>query len=234
MAYQAVIFDMGNTLVHYWRADEWPALLDRAITAVADYLNARGLLRVGPEEIAAVVRSERAQSGGIDFRPLAGRLGGIFRLSPADLADGRGDAICRLFMAPLFALGRVYDDVVPVLEALRDRGLKTALLSNSPWGSPPVVWHEEMARLGLAGKLDLMVFCGEVGRRKPAPDGFEHVCERLGVPPSGCLFVGDDPRWDVVGPRGVGMDAVLIDRFAETPANPGEVIHGLAELMDLI
>ena len=115
-------------------------------------------------------------------------------------------------MAPIFALAEVYDDTLPTLADLRSRGVRTAIVSNSPWGSPPHLWREHLADLGLADRVDAAFFCGDCGWRKPAPQIFHYVFGRLGVTAERCLFVGDDPRWDLAGPQAVGMRAVIIDR----------------------
>jgi len=49
------------------------------------------------------------------------------------------------------------------------RGYRTGIISNLPWGSPPALWREEVGRLGVAGEVDEVVFCGDAGYRKPAP-----------------------------------------------------------------
>ncbi|MFW6155463.1 MAG: HAD family hydrolase [Planctomycetota bacterium] len=69
-----------------------------------------------------------------------------------------------------------------------------------------------MARHGLAEAVDAVVFCTDTGYRKPAPQGFHRLCSLLDVTPGGAVFIGDDPRWDIVGPRAIGMDALLINR----------------------
>jgi putative hydrolase of the HAD superfamily len=131
-------------------------------------------------------------------------------------------------MAPLFARGRPYDDVLPVLRRLRAEGVRTAIVSNTPWGSPGDLWREELARLGLAGEVDLAVFCSDVGWRKPAAAIFEYTLARLDARPADCFFVGDNPRWDVAGPRRVGIEALLLDR--DGMAKDGDSIRDLYEL----
>ncbi|MGD8624784.1 MAG: HAD family hydrolase [Anaerolineae bacterium] len=124
--------------------------------------------------------------------------------------------------------GRPYDDVRPVLRRLRAEGVRAAIVSNTPWGSPGDLWREELARLGLAEEVDLAVFCTDVGWRKPAAAIFEYTLARLDARPADCFFVGDNPRWDVAGPRAVGIEAVLLDR--QGTGEDGETIrdlHGL-------
>ncbi len=73
-----------------------------------------------------------------------------------------------------------------------------------------------MARLGLAEAVDVLVFCPDCGWRKPARPIFDLTLQKLGATSSRCLFVGDDPRWDIAGPKALDMDATLIDRRTQT------------------
>jgi HAD superfamily hydrolase (TIGR01509 family) len=94
-----------------------------------------------------------------------------------------------------------------LLESLRDRGLRTGLVANS-WPDPPRVLRADAEALGLAAHLDAMVFSGEVGCRKPAPEIFLRACEELRVDPAAAVFVGDDLERDVQGASRVGMTTV--------------------------
>jgi len=122
------------------------------------------------------------------------------------------------------------EDAVPTLRELRGRGLKTGLVSNTPWGSPGALWREEIERLGLAGLFDALVFCSDVGWRKPDRRIFEFAMQKLDISAEECLFVGDDPRWDLVGPAGMGMEAVIIDRRGVLEVAGQDPIKSLREL----
>lgn len=56
-----------------------------------------------------------------------------------------------------------------------------------------------------------LVISSEVGWRKPAPEFFAVLCERLGLRPARVLLVGDDVRNDYEGARAAGLQAVLLD-----------------------
>ena len=45
---------------------------------------------------------------------------------------------------------------------------------------------------------------------KPDPGIYELACERLGVQPGNCLYIGDGSSRELTGASTVGMDAVLI------------------------
>ncbi len=234
MKTRAVIFDLGNTLVDYWPNDRWPAILGEAIESVTECLRSWQMLRVGHDERDAAVAEARGGREDHAVYPLIDRLRTIFRLTPKETDESMSAELEAAFCRPIFRYARPCADTPETLTALRERGLKLGVLSNSPWGSPPGLWRRELHRLRLTPLLDAAVFCGEVGYRKPHRAPFEAVCERLGVTTGECLFVGDDERWDIAGPRAIGMDAVLIDRTdAPTPPDTKR-IRALTEVLDLV
>jgi putative hydrolase of the HAD superfamily len=230
----AVLFDLGNTLVQYWRSAEFPVLLAKAIAGVSEELAQAGLQHVAPQEIRHRVQQENHESPDHRVRPLEGRLARVFGLERAAGLDVRTAALCRRFLEPLLGCGRIYSDSLSTLDALRAHGLRTAIVSNMPWGSPAGPWRNELSRLGLMERTDLAVFCRDVGWRKPAKPIFEFALSGLGVAPERCLFVGDHPMWDVAGARAAGMEGVLIERW-ESPSRAEEpAIHSLDELWGLL
>lgn len=102
---------------------------------------------------------------------------------------------------------RLYDDVEPAMQRIRERGLRTGLISN---------WDQRLMRimdgLGTAPLLDTIVSSADVGLHKPDPRIFLLACQRLGVTPSEAVHVGDHHYADVLGASSVGMLPVLIDR----------------------
>lgn len=232
---KAILFDLGNTLVSYYARDEWPGVLDASIRAAAAYLVGRDMWEGDPAALAERVAAENHESADHSVKPLEGRLARIFGFAEDALTDEANDGMCRAFLAPTFARARLYDDALPTLAALRARGVKTGIVSNLPWGSPTGPWHEEIARYGLRDAVDTVVFCRDAGYRKPARQPFDSAMYQLGLNPWECLFVGDDPRWDIAGPRGLGMDAVLLDRdgkgWAQAPDGT-PCIRGLGEVIE--
>lgn len=224
---QAVLFDLGNTLVYYWERSEFPVLLEGAVLGVRDLLRAEGLLTVPAEAMWQKVTEENREAEDHEVRPLAGRLARIFQIEP-EVAG----TMCRPFTQPFLDRGVLCKDTVPVLKRLRSAGIGTALVSNTPWGSPGSLWRAQVEQLGLGEWLDAIVFCTDVGWRKPARPIFEHVLAQLQAEPRHCLFVGDEPRWDLDGPRSMGMEAVLIDRKETALATEEISIPDLHSLLD--
>jgi putative hydrolase of the HAD superfamily len=227
-----ILLDMGNTLVRYYQRHEFPGVLRRSVEAARSALANAGLPVPDEAEVKRRVQLENPNPDSPKVKPLEGRLSRIFDVPEDDRETV--ELMCRAFMGPVFELGVVYEDVPDALEALRGRGLRLAVVSNTPWGSPAHLWREELERLGIAALVDAMFFCRDVGWRKPDERIFRHVFACLGVEPAECLFVGDDPRWDVAGPERVGMDSVLICRYGECSDAGVPVIQGLDELTSLL
>jgi putative hydrolase of the HAD superfamily len=92
-----------------------------------------------------------------------------------------------------------------LLRELRRRGVPTALISMCA-PDTPAMWRASP----LGGLVDVEVFSCEVALRKPDPEIYRLACERLGVEPSDCLYVGDGAYRELTGASAVGMHAVLI------------------------
>ncbi len=226
MPIRAVAFDLGGTLVDYYRVREFPPILAAAITAVHQVSGAA--LPLADALRAAPLEGSEQRSGAVT--PLAARLARILQC-PVDRSTGNNDACARAFLAPIFALARVYPDTLETLAALRAAGYRIAIVSNTPWGSPAQLWREELARLGLARAVDASIFCTDVGWRKPARPIFDAALDALAVPAAECAFVGDHPEWDSAGAQAAGLFPILLDRTGEHPNHPGVRIQSLTELL---
>jgi putative hydrolase of the HAD superfamily len=229
----AVLFDLGNTLAAYYHTSEFRPILAEAIGAVRDELMRRGLCRVSEESVMAAAVAENREAPDYRVTPMTDRFERIFQVSLAD-DPSLAATTCERFMAPIFALGRVYDDTLPTLAMLRDAGVRTAIVSNAPWGSPPEMWHRELRRLGLSDAADAVVLCGDVGWRKPAPQIFQHAASKLGCQPEECMFVGDDLCWDVEGSAAAGMRPMLIDRDGRHTGYKGHRVTLLSEIVAVL
>jgi putative hydrolase of the HAD superfamily len=226
----AVLFDLGNTLAAYYHASEFRPILAAAIGAVREELSGRGLGPMSLEAAMAAAITENREADDFKFAPMIERLERIFQASLAQ-DPSLAETACKRFLAPIFAIGRVYGDTLPTLARLRAAGVRTAIVSNAPWGSPPDLWRGELQRLSLLGAVDAVVLCGDVGWRKPAPDIFHHALGKLGCRPAECMFVGDDLRWDVEGSAAVGMRPMLIDREGRHPDYRGERVADLGGIL---
>ena len=231
---KVVLFDLGGTLAKYFEMKDFPKILRLAILEVEGFLLQRGLLNISVEDIWERVWRENYESKNHRVRPLEKRLINIFQLSKSTFSEDLMIDICRHFMKPIFSLGRCYGDSIPTLRKLRRNGFRTAVISNTTWGSPSYLWREEVKRLGLDEYIDAFFFCRDVGWRKPAKPIFEYALKKLEVGPGQCIFVGDDPRWDLKGPRNMGIEAVIINRRGLRLDIDGRMMGNLDGIFELL
>jgi HAD superfamily hydrolase (TIGR01549 family) len=99
----------------------------------------------------------------------------------------------------------LYEDAIPTLGALRDRGLKLGLLSNSARDLDEFVGHHGLS-------VDAVLTSRAHGKTKPHETIFRRMLELLDVVAGDAVMVGDTIEDDVEGATAVGMRAVLVDR----------------------
>lgn len=93
------------------------------------------------------------------------------------------------------------DPAVPgLLTALRERGIKIGVLSNTIWTRE---WHERVfARDDVLGMIDGAVYSSEIPWTKPHAEAFRAAMDAVGATdPASCVFVGDRPYDDIHGAK---------------------------------
>ena len=73
---------------------------------------------------------------------------------------------------------------------------------------------DPVLRKSLRGCLQILGDVVFVGYRKPHCAPFERALSLLGVRAGEAVFVGDDPRWDVLGAKQAGIQPILLARAA--------------------
>ena len=129
--------------------------------------------------------------------------------------------------------------VRPLFEALRARGLKIGVLSNTIWSGE---FHREIfARDGVLELIDGDVYSSELGVVKPHAEAFEAVCAALEVEPTHAVYVGDRLFEDVLGSQEVGMRAIWVphsdiptDQQVTVDATPDGVADQLLDVLDIV
>ena len=101
----------------------------------------------------------------------------------------------------------VFPEVKEVLPEIANRGVPMVIVSN----------FDPRLRGILSGHhLDHyfqdLVISSEIGSYKPDGGIFRKAGELVGIPPSSCLHVGDNPVADLQGAHSAGLQALLLDR----------------------
>jgi HAD superfamily hydrolase (TIGR01509 family) len=208
MPIRAALFDLGNTLVSYYQPSEFMPILRRSLQACLLTLGHSPLTREAETDLVHQALELNQERADLAVWPLEERLRVLF--SHDSLDAGGAERLCDAFLQPIFATARVNRDALPVLAGLKRRGVKTAIVSNTPWGSSGRAWRAELARHGLLTAVDAVVFCTDVGWRKPHPIPFRRALQMLDTSAAEAVFVGDDPAWDIEGAGGAGLRAILL------------------------
>jgi putative hydrolase of the HAD superfamily len=191
-ALRAVISDFGGVLttplLHAFTAMDAQNGIDRGAMG-------RALARVAERDGAhPLFELECGRMTEADF---------LGRLSAALEEDLGRPVPLQTFAERYFAELRPNHEMLAFLAALRDGGLRIALLTNNVREWEPR-WR---AMLPVDELFEVVVDSAFVGMRKPDPAIYELTCERLGVGPERCLFV-DDVEANCAAAARLGMRAV--------------------------
>lgn len=130
-------------------------------------------------------------------------------------------------------LWQTFPETREVLQELRDRGLKLAIVSNFDSRIEAIC-----EGLDLNGLVDTVVFSAAVGVAKPDAGIFQHALRELGVKADAAVHVGDSLKEDVQGARAAGVNAVYLRRKRSADETKDDApwpiitdLHGLPALI---
>ena len=109
-----------------------------------------------------------------------------------------------------FANLRLFEDVLPFVEAGQTAGVPMGLLTNSS----SHYTAQKLEITGLAGVFAAVATRDTLGFGKPDARAFHHACRLLGSAPSETIYVGDDIEIDAIAAKDAGLCAVWLQRDA--------------------
>jgi putative hydrolase of the HAD superfamily len=225
----AVLFDWAGTLTPYHDVD-----VMRAWTAAAEVLAPDRV-----EEVALALMSAERESWPERRTTLLSTTTEELLRSGSLAAGVSADAPALAHAAKAFR-GEwsphlaARSDARAVLTALRERALRTGLLSNTHW---PREWHEDALALdGLGDLLDVRLYSSELTHMKPHRVVFEALLGAVGTTAERAVFVGDRLHDDISGAKAAGMRTVWVrnDRVPHHDVVPDATIEVLSELVEVI
>ncbi len=219
---KAVIFDLDNTLVDFFRMKK--EAVKAAVAAMVD----AGLdmsFKQAYDDVMKIYGTE-----GIEFQEVFDKF----------LAEKYGDINHKLLAAGVVAYRKareaalvLYPHVTSTLTTLVKRGIKLAVITDAP---PKQAWLR-LCYLNLHHLFDTVITSAETGTVKPAPQPFVMALDTLQVAPEEALMVGDWPERDMVGAKRVGIRTVFArygDRRGVTSSGADHDIDDIAELLQII
>ncbi|MBN1540225.1 MAG: HAD family hydrolase [Candidatus Thermoplasmatota archaeon] len=240
----AVLFDLGNTLIPFTPGDSMEFVLKW-------YFSVPGLEAAVPfpeflESFREVVREEKGRMRSMKWEATVDTRSSMIEASLVRKGFN-ANGLSRLFEAThtmaftsCLRVGAGTAQVLDRLSSMKGASgcpLKLGLVSNA---SDSEAIRQFLDRSGLSHYFGSIVISGEVGIAKPWPDIFLLGLDELGVSADRALFVGDRYVTDILGPKRIGMKTVYIRQY-RTDGEPPEgvdidapVIEDIVDLVPLI
>ena len=235
---RAILFDLDDTLIRAYAQpeDAWRRLLH----VFAVHLDAHDDAAIERVRIAVMEESRNFwndQAAAAKWRlniPQARRLAvrqGLARFGQYD--DALADRIADAFTEMRRNEYRLYPDAHATVDALRDAGIRLALVTNGA----SEIQRAKIERFDLGHRFHHIQIEGEFGQGKPELAVYRHALERLGCEACEAWMVGDNYEWEVVAPQKLGMCGIWYDPYgagvpAHATAQPTRVIKRLGELLE--
>ena len=191
---KAVIFDLDNTLIDFMGAklSSCNASIDAMIGAGLKISRQKGMK----------ILFELYSKYGIEYS----------RIFQKFLLQTTGKIDMKILSAGIVAYRSVqanyhkpYKGIFAVLEKLKTKGYKLAILSDAP---ALKAWIR-LTEMGIQDYFSAVVTFSDTRKRKPHELPFKAVLRKLRLQPQEILFVGDMPQRDIKGAKSMGMKTAL-------------------------
>lgn len=240
MKFDAVLFDLGGTLIIYENKYSWKELALLGCRNAAPVLERLSGAKIPPERIRSrllqvlddAIRAHSEDLAEIDLFEIVST---VLASLGVEISDGLPAKFVDSYYQPTTDQIALVPGAVGLLSKLKNAGLEIGLISNSIF---PAKFHrDEMRRFGILDQFDFTIFSSEVMIRKPNKEIYLKALSLTKSQSRRTVFVGDRLIEDVAGPQAVGIKAIL--KFDERrdysdPVEPYRTVHSLHELGKII
>ena len=239
MSFKGILFDLGSTLIEFDNT-EWEKLETASVKQGYEFLVQRGYRLPEWEVFGKIFLTEfhqawqKAQESLIEVKLPEWVSNFLIRFGMSS-PDGLAIEFLKHYYEPISKQITLIDGVKEVLEHFKKQNFRIGLISNSSF---PTEFHmEELKNYEIVHFFEETLFSYDFGLRKPHPDLFKYVLNKLDLKPQETVFIGDRLIEDVSGPQKVGMKAILKfkkERDYSAPVVPDYVVNNLSELPEVI
>lgn len=227
---QGILFDLDDTLIDWHRfSGDWRTFEQEHMTKLHQFVQRKGYLKDVSLNRLMMDYGTRVQDAWASARSTmrAPHLGKIMMMSLQQLGLP-DDSLTMVECLSAYGWDAVkgvvvFPDVIPMLQTLRDKGIKMGIITNA--FQPMTLRDNELKTFGL---LEFFPKCrisaADVGYLKPHPAIFEAALERLGTQPGRTIYIGDNPVADIAGAQSAGMKAVLRVKHPAPPMISGLIV----------
>lgn len=224
---KAISFDLDHTL--YDRNATWDALLPAFKRIFFSELSQN----LGTETLCSTLKQAdyRATYEETSWRGMYQDL-----VTQGVISGKSGFPFFNSFIYEFFPAAIVpYEDTYQVLTWCKQKGLRPSVITNGH----PGLQERKMAAMKLGPYLETQCICNldsGVGC-KPSPEPFWKISNYLQLPPEEILYVGDNPRNDIMGAKQIGMQTAWLNVMQnwDPQYEPADFeISSLSELIPII
>lgn len=222
---KAILFDLDNTLVNFWKFKK-----DSANAA------ARAMVEAGLpisqkdcyDRIFLIYKKH-----GVEYQLTFTELLAPLELRPLLKAKIRDAGVAAYKQCKKDML-KPYPGMPETLTALKnDFGLRLGVLTDAPRAQA----HARLDFTGLQNHFEAVGTFHDTHALKPAAAPFLHICQKMNVEPSDVMMVGDNPARDIAGAHSLGMKTCLAKYdpyLGNTGPAPDFSIDEPKELLDIV
>jgi len=236
---QAVLFDIGETLLNFGKVDVIALFKDGGKLAY-DFLKKlnqpTGQLSLFLLKHLWMIRVFRVRSylNGRDFDSLK-LLKKIEQKKGARLTEQQWQDFGWCWYEPLSKLATIEPDLRQTLNKLKQAGVKLGILSNTFINA--ITLERHLAQLKLLDYFSVRIYSYQFAFRKPDSRIFIEAAKQMDCPPQNVLFVGDRLDIDITGALAANMPAAIKKAYTNSLKKVPEnviKIDTLAELPGIV
>lgn len=235
----AIIFDFDGTLIDSYTQRKFAHL--EVCKVLSNYIDKRGLESDQKTILELISNIEIEMSDGIVWdrnvwwkEVLKRYLRRNIQIPSSVLTDAS-----LIYWNTIEEKSFVYPIIKDLLRVLKQRGFLLGLISDTD--GLKGMKSKRIANSGLSEFFDAVLIAGEDTKEvKPNKQPFIKIAKLLRVPPEKCIFIGDNPKVDIIGAKELGMKTIIVEDntslFGDSVISPDSIIkrENIGELEKLI
>jgi putative hydrolase of the HAD superfamily len=120
----------------------------------------------------------------------------------------------------------LYEDVIPVLDCLKEQGWTHAIVSNHVPELQDILTH-----LGLSDLISEVINSALVGYEKPHPQIYRIALEKMGNPTE-VWMIGDNIQADVLGAESAGIKGILVRKEDNRAVRQSNTLYEIPSIIN--
>lgn len=234
---QAVLFDLGHTLITF--EGDYKRVMAESYLVLAQSLRAAGYLvdaREFAQRFDLIINDYyRARDEDLIERPIELYLAQV--LASYEIYDPR-KSVVQSALENMYRAAELHwqpeDDTLPTLHTLKNAGYRLGMITNAANADNA---NRLIDMFELRPYFEVILISAVEGIRKPDTRIYSRALNRLSIPSSQTVMVGDTLTADILGAQNAGLRAVWITRRSDRPENqrsneitPDAVVETLSDL----